>query len=750
MATRPGRNLTLALACVFALVPARARAQPEAASDQGRPARPRIGLALGGGSARGLAHIGVLAWFEEHRIPIDLVAGTSVGGLIGGAFASGMSPTELAELMRATDWDTMFVATSPFESKTFRRKEDARAFPGQIHFGLKGGFKLPTGLNAGQQVQLLLDRIAAPYYDLGSFDDLPTGFRAVAADLRKSEVVVFDTGRLAQALRATMAIPGVVAPVAMGDRLLVDGGILNNVPADVVRAAGAEIVIAVDVAPDYEASEAPSDLLSVMGAALDTMMAANTRRVLEMADLVIDPDLTGLYSLDWRKSDELIERGHKAAEAMAAKVLAYQVDPATYDAWRKARAGRRRTDLPSPARVNVEGVSAREQRTIRARLERRYVGRPLSLDALERDVLAIAGTDRYDVVSYHLDAEPDGAALALEIQPKAYGPPFLLPALDLRNTDSTNFEATLRARLAVYDTFVAGSEVRFDVGLGTQPNVALELYRKLGPSPIFVAARVYSRRSSINAYDDEVLRAEYRSARAGAGVDVGVAAGLTHELRAGFDVAHLRIRRRVGEPLLPEAAGAEQVASLRWTWDGQDSAVVPSHGAYLQSSLRYHFTTPDSVNEATGARVEAPRDLVQGEGRLSWFRQVGRRGRVFTIAGGGTSFGDAAGVSKFRLGGPFRLGGYNTDAIVGDHYVLATVGVLREWFRLPDLLGGGAYLGGWIESGSAFDDWDEAKYRGSVSVGFIAETLFGPLFLGGSVNVVGGTQFYVAFGTVLR
>lgn len=750
MATRCRRGLRAALTVAIVLAPRSAGAQADAPPGPAAQARPRIGLALGGGSARGLAHIGVLQWFEEHRIPIDLIAGTSMGGLVAGTYASGLTPAELGELMRTTRWDIMFMAEAPFEHKTFRRKEDARAFQAQIDFGLKGGFTLPSGLNAGQQVQLMLDRIALPYYDLERFDDLPTPFRAVAADLRTSEVVVVDSGPLARAMRATMAIPGVFTPVATGDRLLVDGGTLDNVPADVVRAAGASVVIAVNVAADYETLQTPDDLFSVLGAAVDTMMTAATRRVLARADHVIDPDLTGFASLDFRKSDELIARGYKAAEAMAGTLLAYQMDEAPYEAWRTARAARRRSELPVPASVTIEGVSAREEAAIRAMFERRYIGRPLSPAALERDVLALSGTDRYEVVSYHLDAGPHGTALAIQIQPKSYGPPFLLPALDLRNTDSTNFAANLRARLAIYDTFVAGSEVRLDVGVGTNETVSLEFFRRLRPSPLFVAPRAYFLSSSINAYDGKVLLAEYREKRTGAGIDVGVTMGQTSELRVGYDVADVRVRRRVGEPALPEAVGAERFASLRWTFDGQDRAVIPSRGVYLQSGLRHYLATPDIVVAAGGVRRQGPRDLTQAETRLSWFTSLKRRERLLVQLAGGTSFGDDAGINQFRLGGPLRLGGYNNESIIGDNYALATGGILHEWFRLPDMIGGGVYLGAWMENGWAFRSRDPATYYGNVSAGFIAETLFGPLFLGGSVNVDGGSRFYVAFGSVLR
>ena len=226
--------------------------------------RPTIGLALGGGAARGLAHIGLLRWFEEHRIPVDYLAGTSVGALVAAAYATGLSPDEIQALMRETNWDRMFLADSPFTSKTFRRKEDARAFPGQLNFGLKGGFKLPSALNSGQQVELLLDRIALPYFALENFDALPTPFRAVATDIRLAQPVVLNSGSLSDALRASMAMPGLFAPVAVDGRLLVDGGVLNNLPADVVKTMGARVVIAVNVSATTDATPAPTTLFGVL------------------------------------------------------------------------------------------------------------------------------------------------------------------------------------------------------------------------------------------------------------------------------------------------------------------------------------------------------------------------------------------------------------------------------------------------------------------------------------------------------
>lgn len=201
-------------------------ARESAAQEAGRP---KVGVALGGGSARGLAHIGVLRWLEEHRIPIDLLTGTSMGGLIGGAYATGMTPDEIETLLTDLDWDTMFGA-SRFEFLNVRRKRDWRAYPSRLEFGLKGGIVPPPSLNNGQQVELLLSRIAAAYYGLSNFDELPTPFRCVAVDLTLARPVILRDGSLARAMRATMSMPLVFPPVLMDGQVLVDGGALNNIP----------------------------------------------------------------------------------------------------------------------------------------------------------------------------------------------------------------------------------------------------------------------------------------------------------------------------------------------------------------------------------------------------------------------------------------------------------------------------------------------------------------------------------------
>ncbi len=222
------------------------------------------------------------------------------------------------------------------------------------------------------------------------------------------------------------------------------------------------------------------------------------------------------------------------------------------------------------------------------------------------------------------------------------------------------------------------------------------------------------------------------------------------EVRLGYDEADVRARLRIGIPLLPEANGSDRVVSLRWVFDGQNSPLVPSRGLRVRTTFRYHFDTPEIV-DAEGAVLQRARDVPQGEALTSWFKRVSTRRRLLLSGAAGTSFGHDPGFNQFRLGGPLRLGSFNNDEIRGDHYVLGVVGMLQEWFRLPDVLGANAYFGGWLEQGSAFDRWSDAQYKASLSGGVVLETLFGPAFLGYSQSLTDkGGRFYLALGPFLR
>ena len=263
--------------------PAAAPVPPLVAHPAGRPT---VGVAFGGGSARGIAHVGVIRWLEEHRIPIDAAAGTSMGGLIGGAYASGMEAAELKAFIMGLDWDQLFGASS-FAYKNIRRKADARAYPSRLEFGLKGGIVPPAALNNGESVELLLGRIAAPYWGIKDFDELPTPFRTVAVDLLSAQPVVMRSGSLADAMRATMSLPLIFPPIEVDGQILIDGATMNNVPADVVKAMGADKVVAISVGDLADREGLSYTMFGVAGNTIDAMMRASTRRALASADVLV-------------------------------------------------------------------------------------------------------------------------------------------------------------------------------------------------------------------------------------------------------------------------------------------------------------------------------------------------------------------------------------------------------------------------------------------------------------------------------
>ena len=713
------RSWSLCAAFVLSFV-APAAAQPDD--------RPRIGLALGGGGARGLAHVGVLQWLEEHRIPVDAIAGTSIGGLVAGGYAVGRSADELAQLLRDTDWDALFLADIPFDLREFRRKEDRREYPIVVEFGLKDGLSLPSGLSAGHQIGLFLSRLAFPYAAPLDFDDLPIPLRVVATDLEAAEVVAIGTGALGRALRATMAIPGVFTPVTLDGRLLVDGGLLNNVPVDTVRALGAERVIAVDVGAALAARDEFRSPLDILNQAVGVMMIERSRRQMETADLVITPDVGMFGSTDWRQSDELVRRGYEAMTAVAEEVLPLALERRAW-AQHLAERAARRSVAGVPGTVTVIGGEDDTRRDIAALLER-HAGAALDLDEFAHDLTRLVGTGRYGSLSYTMHRDGTATGLQVDVEEKAYGPPFLNLALEVAD-EGDAVVIGLGGRITAYDVGAPRAETRFDFLIGSNPGASVRNYRPLGASPLFVAGRASYARETRRFFQNRVRVARFKTERLRIGGDLGVAWSASNELRLGYDVDAVMTTVQVGEPVFDPLDGREQRVSVRWVYDGQDHWIAPSRGTRATADVTWVTETPYS-----------PRGYTQGRVTTSTFRSLGPLDRFFLTAEAGTSLGSAPGpFGQFTLGGALRLSAFEVDEWRGDHLIFASTGYLREVGRLPDLLGGRVFLLGAFEAGSTFDQASTARVRGALTAGLLLETALGPVAATGSVGDGGTTSF---------
>jgi NTE family protein len=711
--------------------------------------RPKVGVAFGGGSARGIAHVGVIRWFEEHHIPIDVAAGTSMGGLIGGSFASGMDAAEIQAMLREINWDEMF-GFSNFAFKNIRRKTDARDYPSHLEFGLKKGIAGPSALNNGQQVDLLITRITAPYYGAPTFDALPTPFRVVAVDLKTATPVIIDRGSLASALRATMSLPGVFPPVEIDGQVLVDGGTMNNIPADVVRAMGGQIVVAVNVG-DLEDQEAIKySVFGVMGASLDAMMRANTKRALAAADIVLNVPVKGYGSLAWRRSDELIEEGYKATEAIKDQLLPHALPAADWEAWVSRRSAARKTTLASPAFVHLVGVKSGDERRM-SEVFNAHIGKPLDVTLLEHELKELSGLDRYETIRWQLTTDPSGeTGLTIRATEKQNAPPFLMLGVSLENTTSDQFRLSLAGRYLRFDVLGSGTELRLDASVGSDPSIAAALYYPIWRST-FVVPSAGATTRTYNVIQDDNVVARYGETVSGGGLDVGMNLGRDSDVRLGAFIGRVDANVIVGDPGLPAATGKETRTHLTWRMNTQDRLVQPTRGVAANASLTYTIDGPDVTTGADSSTPRSSVDLPQLSGEANVFKSLGAKNRLFLLGGGGTSFSHhPLPIDQFQLGTPLHLSAYGVGEVRGDHYWLATVGASHEIGRLPDFLGGPVHVGVWLENGDAFDSWNDLSWRTHVSTGLIVDTLIGPMLLGGSAGFDGRWRTYVGIGRLIR
>jgi NTE family protein len=592
----------------------------------GQQQRAKIGVALEGGGALGLAHMGVLQWFEDHHIPVDYIAGTSMGGLVAGLYATGKTPQQLANLVNAQNWDIIIGGKTPYEDLSYRRREDQRAFQNPIVVGLKHGLTLPAGLNAGQQISMLIDHETLPYSQSESFDDLPTPFRCVATELVSGKEEVFSRGSLQQALRATMSIPGVFSPVRDGEKIYVDGGLVGNLPTDVVRKMGADIVIAVhlDVAPAN-----PKDiqsLFSVLGRSVDVVVQENELRGLAAADLIVNVNLHDYNSLDYNKSKTIIGLGTKAADEKGRILTPYSLDDAAWRDYLRAKKDRERHTIPTPQFVKVDGTNPQTARQLENFLQA-VVGKPIDEDKLEKLLTRLTGVGKFDAADYRLATKDGQSGLLITVHEKPYAPPFLNLGFSIDGSESDDVTFTQLARLTFMDVAGYRSEWRTDLQFGNTYGVESELYRPFNATTKwFFAPRGDATDTALKIFHKGNPLADYRILRADIGMDIGYTLSRFTEIRVGYEVGDYDAKLRLGTPEFFSHAGRLGDTRLHFLTDHRDDPVVP--------------------HRANGAFP-----LMQA--RADYFLPVQSAASVFVVGEGGTSFGSThIGVPQFFLGGP--------------------------------------------------------------------------------------------------
>jgi NTE family protein len=737
--------LALSLICVS--LPCLAQQEPQQplttkpVSPEAKPTgknRPTIGVALEGGGALGEAHIGVLKWFEDHHIPVDYVAGTSMGGLVGGLYATGKTADQLEEILRAADWTLLLGGDTPFQDLSFRRKEDARDIPNAIQIGLKNGVNLPPGLNSGHQVNLLIDRETLPYSTIHSFDDLPIPFRCVSTELVSGKAYVFGKGSLSEAMRATISIPGVFAPVRRDNQIFVDGGLVDNLPTDVVRKMGADVVIGVHLQISAVSAKDIQSAFGILGRSVELVIAETEIRGMAGADLMVKVDVEKFSTMDYQKTDDLLKAGYEAAEDKKQILEKYALDDTAWATYLKEKDSRIRTKIGIPQFVKVEGVSGNEAINVHKFLSP-LVGKPIDQPALEQLLTRLSGIGRYDSITYDLIRENDQDGLVVLMHEKSYAPPILRPGVVIDGTQTDDVTFTAGARLTFMDVAGFRSEWRTDLQFGQTYGIATDLYRPFLPlGKWFFDPFLNARQTTFLVYKKSNPQADYRIDHVLAGMDLGYGISRFSEIRAGYGIGYTNEDLRLGTPDFASTSGRIGAFHIRYILDHTNDAVIPTRGFYLQSNFFYYDTFP-----------EATESFPLMQATVQFFQPV-HRDSIFLIGEGGSTFGfQHTGDPQFFLGGVGRLTAYGLNELLGNQYFVGRLGYLRQIATLPTFVGRNVYLAGYGEVGKMYGDpFGAPRLSGDGAAGVIADTALGPIFIGGSVGDTGHHKWFFQLGRV--
>lgn len=699
--------------------------------------RPKIGLVLGGGGARGAAHIGVIQALHEMRVPVDYIAGTSMGALIGGLHATGMTPDELRDLMEDIDWADMFSDNVPREDRPWRRKTDDDLGLYGAKLGLsKDGALLPPGAVAGQKVLFLLESLIAQREQTDDFDYLPIPFRAVAVDIVAAEAVVIDSGRLSRAMRSSMALPAVFDPVDDGDRLLVDGGVLMNVPVSVGKEMGADIIIAVDVGSPLALKENVDNLLKVLFQLTGVVTVENTRQQLALLgedDFIVKPPISDEISTgSFARAAEAIPAGYTETMKFRTKLETLSISQSDWDR-RLTRIAGCVDGAPTIEFLRVNNQSRYSDEVINKRLNV-DIGHVLDIRALEVQLSDIYSLGFLQNVSYQIIHEDDRIGVQVDVLPDTRGTSFFEYGVGLNSTD---FMSSFNLRLGYLRTHIDGygGEFRALVQLGQDFGVMTELYKPLGPGLRWIFhPRIAAEKSDLNVYDDNGNRL-YQVAVQEAIIDAGLERlfGNNGMIKAGVRVGGGDVEMNIGDPNFDAFDFSRGEVYVAANYDTQDNRFFPGSGssAYL------------AIGQSRKS-LGADEDFEQV--RANWIK-AWTHGRHSYLASAeiGLSSDDAIPVqSLFRLGGFPRMSGYDYNELLGENIYLGIAGYRYKMLEGSILPG---YLGATFEVGNASSSYDqlfdEQIYSGSLYFGI--DSLIGPMYIG--VGMAEGGR-YLPFLTI--
>lgn len=703
--------------------------------------RPRIGLVLGGGGARGAAHIGVLEVLERLRVPVDCIAGTSMGALVAGAYAAGLSPAEMRSELAKADWNDMFQDNPPYSEINYRNKEiSTRFMPGSETGVGEKGVAYQRGVVSGQKIKLFFNRLVGS--DLGerNIESLPLPLSIIATDIGNGEKVVFRDGSLTKAMRASMSVPGMMAPVEHQGHKLVDGGLVDNLPIAEARArCRADIVIAVNVGSPLLKADEVGSLLTVSMQMVNILTEQNVTHSLaslQAGDIYIKPDLEGISAGDFSRTSETADRGRVAAEVIADRLKAFSVSEERYAAWSQKLAYSRQT-APGIDETQVAGL-----KTINpAALERHLRVRPgdrIDAARLNQDMLRAYGDGWYESIDYSLLSERDRNILRVLPVEKSWGPDYMRFGVSLYSDFKQDSSFTLRA--AHHKTWLNtfGGELLAAAEIGRRNALGVDLYQPLDPRQrYFVEASASYTRENFGVYQDDEKFADYAKTQRNVSVGAGVNVGLLGQLRVGWQQRWVEAKLDTG---LPTAAYPE---TTNKSWGGVYA------GIDLDQMNRLYFPTEGWSSRlgyfnSSGAGYSKLLAEVKAAESFGDYVLNGRLGYQGS-ARGSLPVHDAA-----TLGGLNNLAGFALNQLIGDDIRYAGLRLEKIIGRLPLGLRGDLRAGIALETGKVGQPLTETRLSGwmnSLSIYLGGETPLGPVYLGYGRSDTGASSLYLFLGT---
>lgn len=701
-------------------------------------APPRVGLVLGGGGARGAAHIGVLEVLQQLHVPIACVAGTSMGALVAGAWAAGLSPAEMRSALASADWADMFDDSADYRDQTYRNKLLSQRYLPGSEAGVKAaGVFYPPGVISGQKIKLFFNRLVHEDRGEHRIQDLPLPVSIIATDIGNGERVVFRDGSLTQAMRASMSVPGLLAPLDWRGHKLVDGGLVDNLPVREVRErCHPDVVIAVDVGSPLLPRDQVNGLLGISTQVIQILTEQNvaqSRALLTANDLYIRPALDGISSLDFARAGETADLGRAAAEALAPRLQALAVPAAEYAAWDAHRVGPPRKAPPVDA-IRIADLERVAPETIARYLQQRP-GQPLDTAQLDRDLMRVYGDGDFENVDYALLDEHGRHVLRITPLEKSWGPDYLRFALNLNSSLSQGSTYSLRA--AYQQTWLnpLGGEMLYSAEIGSNAGAGVEWYQPLdGAHRFFADSSLSYRRDRIGFFQDDHRVAEYILGTGRLQLSAGVNLGLAGQARLGWRASQRNISIETGVPVVPDQSVGDSGWIADLDLDRLNRLYFPSRG--WSASVNW-FESPQNRYARLGVDLRSAHSF--GAYVL---------GTRFTYTG--SPRGLLPPYDAASLGGFLNLSAFASGQLLADQARYAHLRVERIVGRAPLGLRGDLRLGVALEAGKVGRPFSETQRTGwldSTTVYLGGQTPFGPVYVGVAYSTSGVSNAYLFLGT---